>query len=102
VANLNGILKDSRIRGGRAVIRGTNMEVARIIFYLNKGSEADFLESFPHLEQAHIDRARKYYAEHKEEIDAEIYLIEHPEAVLNRLGYTIVPEKSGIKRVVKR
>lgn len=102
MANLDGILKDPKIRGGKAVLEGTSMEVSRTIFYINGGvSEKDFLARFPHLSEEHLKAAKAYYKNNADEIDAEIYLIKHPEKELKNKGYRIIEEKNGIKRVVK-
>mgnify|MGYP003944626449 CR=1 FL=1 len=66
MVNLDGVVKEPSIRGGRAVLRGTSTEVARVIFYINSGfSNKDILERFPRLDQEHLQKARFYYSNNK-------------------------------------
>ncbi len=103
MVSLDGVVREPKIRGGRAVLRNTSIEVARVILYINSGfSDKDILERFPQLNKEHLDKAKAYYSQHKEEINAELYLITHPEEDLRKMGYEIIKEKTGIKRVVKK
>lgn len=73
VQSINLIVKDPEIRGGRAVIVGTTLEVATIaVAKIVGGQSAEEIAADYDLQLPQVYAALAYYYSHKEEIDAAI------------------------------
>jgi uncharacterized protein (DUF433 family) len=67
------VVQTKGVCGGRARIRGSRISVRTIAEYVRNGqSRSDILFLYPHIEPAAIDDAIGYYADHRQEIEAEI------------------------------
>ena len=69
----NMIRKTPGLAGGSACIRNTRIAVWTLISLMNQGADdQELLRDFPGLNLLDLEAARSYYANSKEEIDAEI------------------------------
>jgi uncharacterized protein (DUF433 family) len=62
-------------RGGRAIIKGTRIEVNLIAWHYKQGHSVDeVLQGYPHLTPAQVHDALSYYFDYQSEIEEEIRL----------------------------
>ncbi len=67
------IVRDKRILGGTPIIRGTRVPVRAIAFlWRATGDRARIRCDYPHLTEAEVDEAIRYYEAHRAEIDADL------------------------------
>lgn len=67
------IARSKRILGGAPVIRGTRVPVRAIAFlWRATGDRARILQDYPHLAEADVDEAIRFYEAHRAEIDADL------------------------------
>lgn len=67
------IVRREGFRGGRPILRGTNMPVWLIAAFWKSGDTADdILRAYPHLEPAAVYDAISYALDHQDEIAAQI------------------------------
>lgn len=61
--------------GGRAIVRGTRIEISLIAWHYKQGRTVDeILQGYPHLTPAQVHDALSYYFDHQPEIEEEIGL----------------------------
>jgi uncharacterized protein (DUF433 family) len=61
--------------GGRAIVKGTRIEVSLIAWHYKQGRTVDeILQGYPHLTPAQVHDALSYYFDHQPEIEEEIRL----------------------------
>ncbi len=67
------VVRREGFRGGRPILRGSNMPVWLVIALWKSGDTADdILRAYPHLAPAAVYDAISYYLDHREEIEAQI------------------------------
>ncbi|HNB50693.1 MAG TPA: DUF433 domain-containing protein [Anaerolineales bacterium] len=67
------IIRREGFRGGKPILRGSNMAVWLIVAMWKSGDTADeILIAYPHLQPAAVYDAISYYFDHREEIEAQI------------------------------
>ena len=67
------IVRDDCILGGAPIIRGTRVPVRALAFlWRATGDRASVLRAYPHLAEAAVDEAIRFYRAHRAEIDADL------------------------------
>ena len=67
------IVRRERFRGGRPILRGSNIPVWLIAAMWKAGDSPEEIgQAYPHLEPAAIYDAISYYLDHQQEVEAEI------------------------------
>lgn len=86
------IVRREGFRGGRSILRDTNMPVWLIAAFWKSGDTADeILRAYPHLAPAAVYDAISYYFDHREEIEAQI-AENRIERVLKDTGATMMED----------
>ena len=67
------VVRHEGYRGGRPILRGTNMPVWLVVAMWKSGDTVDeILSAYPHLEPAAVYDSISYYLDHQEEIESQI------------------------------
>lgn len=67
------VVRQEGYRGGRPILRGTNMPVWLMVAMWKSGDTMDEISiAYPHLEPAAVYDAISYYLDHQEEIESQI------------------------------
>jgi uncharacterized protein (DUF433 family) len=67
------IIRREGFRGGKPILRGSNMPVWLVVAMWKSGDTVDeILTAYPHLQPAAVYDAMSYYFDHREEVEAQI------------------------------